>query len=120
MRADTLCRLTLAGCQALLAHGVRAVVDIRFPEEVARATHPFRDAEVVGVHYRNVPLNSGRDPALDADLFAAFIVSNGARRMRAALAEAVAAVFCNYVSAGRLALTPMAGPAARLVTPGCP
>jgi len=29
LRADSLCRLTLAGCQALLTHGVRAVAITR-------------------------------------------------------------------------------------------
>ena len=73
VRADSLCRLTNAGCRALVAHGVRTVVDLRFPEEVAKANHPFRDERFAsGVRYRNVPINTGRDPALDADLFAAF------------------------------------------------
>ena len=69
IRSDVLCRLTAAGRRALLEHGVRTVVDVRTPAEVARdwQAYPFReDATAPGeqmtrVRYRNVPFTSGRD-----------------------------------------------------------
>lgn len=72
VRSDVLCRLTPAGRRALLDHGVRTIVDVRTPSEVARdwAAYPFRDdaaagsdTEVPAVRYRNVPFTSGRDRA---------------------------------------------------------
>ena len=73
-RADTLSRLTAAGVHAVVKYGVRTVIDLQFPDETARTPHPFRDSPrtVPGVRYVNVPINSGRDPALDAQVFAAF------------------------------------------------
>ncbi|MSS70965.1 MAG: tyrosine-protein phosphatase [Candidatus Latescibacteria bacterium] len=41
VRADDLCRLTPAGCAALLDYGVRTIIDLRLPSECARALHPF-------------------------------------------------------------------------------
>ena len=41
IRSDDLCRLTPAGLAAVVAYGIRTIVDIRFPSEVARAAHPF-------------------------------------------------------------------------------
>jgi len=74
IRADTLCRLTPAGCKALVAHGVRTIVDLRFPEEIARLAHPFRNPVTAhnGVQYLNVPITTGRDPVRDAEVLAAF------------------------------------------------
>jgi len=73
VRADRLSRLTGAGVRAVVEYGVRTVVDLQFPDETARTPHPFRDAHeaVPGVRYLNVPINSGRDPALDPRVFAA-------------------------------------------------
>jgi len=74
VRSDKLSRLTAAGVRALVEHGVRTVIDLQFPDETARTPHPFRDSPrtVPGVRYVNVPINSGRDPALDSQAFAAF------------------------------------------------
>lgn len=41
LRADDLCRLSAQGRAALVAYGVRTVVDLRSPSELARAPHPF-------------------------------------------------------------------------------
>jgi protein tyrosine/serine phosphatase len=77
IRADTLCRLTPAGRAALAAYGVRTVIDLRFPSEVALAPHPFATPPAPaaggdGPRYLNIPVSSGRDPALDAEVAAAF------------------------------------------------
>jgi protein-tyrosine phosphatase len=68
VRADLLCRLTEAGRAALVQHGVRTVVDVRFPDEVARqAAHPYRDG-ADGVTYLNVPVNAGVEASRQAEL----------------------------------------------------
>jgi protein-tyrosine phosphatase len=41
VRADNLCRLSPAGCAALIDHGVRTIIDLRSPSELERAPHPF-------------------------------------------------------------------------------
>ena len=63
VRSDTLCRLTAAGQAALVAHGVRTVIDLRWPAELARdeVPHPFRARD--GVTYLNIPITTGRDEA---------------------------------------------------------
>lgn len=40
VRADSLCRLTREGRDALLAHGVRTVIDMRIPDEIDGDGHP--------------------------------------------------------------------------------
>jgi len=74
VRADTLSRLTAAGQAALVDYGVRTVLDLRFPGEAARDIHPFREASGSPEMpvYVNVPVNSGRDPSTDVQVFAAF------------------------------------------------
>ena len=78
IRSDTLCRLTPAGQAALLDYGVRTVVDLRFPEEVARDPHPFAAQPLQPppntrpVLYLHLPVNAGRDPSFDAALAQAF------------------------------------------------
>jgi protein-tyrosine phosphatase len=54
MRADSLHRLSPAGQQALLAYGLRTIIDLRRPSEVAREPNVLAAAE--GVAYRNLPL----------------------------------------------------------------
>jgi protein tyrosine/serine phosphatase len=59
----------------LVAHGIRTILDLRFPGEVARdwEAYPFQDE--LGraiVTYTNVPFNHGRDPELDEQVHAAY------------------------------------------------
>ena len=74
VRADNLCRLTPVGRQALLDYGIRTVVDIRFPSELARAPHPFAApaSDPTAPAYVNIPVNAGRNPSVDTELAAAF------------------------------------------------
>ncbi|MEO6350427.1 MAG: tyrosine-protein phosphatase [Candidatus Limnocylindrales bacterium] len=76
VRADLLARLTESGRQSLLDHGVRTIVDLRFPDEVAKdwEAYPFKDTDETehGVRYANVPFNTGRDPQDEAHLRAAY------------------------------------------------
>jgi protein-tyrosine phosphatase len=71
VRSDLLCRLTDTGRSAPVAHGIRTIIDVRFPDEVAHDWdfYPFRDdaaAEAgVGPRYVNVPFNSHRAPIED-------------------------------------------------------
>jgi protein-tyrosine phosphatase len=73
VRSDTLCRLSPAGRDELLRHGVRTVIDLRFPIELERdaVPHPFRES-AGGVAYMNAPINAGRDPAREAELSTVF------------------------------------------------
>ncbi len=57
VRADSLGRLSAAGWQALLDHGVRTVVDLRNDEERVEDAAP-RPAEIATVH---TPLDGNRD-----------------------------------------------------------
>ncbi|HWQ14365.1 MAG TPA: tyrosine-protein phosphatase [Roseiflexaceae bacterium] len=54
LRADSLHRLTPADQRALLEYGVRTIIDLRRPSEVARDPNVF--AAAGGVAYRNLPL----------------------------------------------------------------
>ncbi len=53
VRSDQLCRLNDGGREALLAHGVRTVIDLRTPAEVAKDPDP--DWHEHGVDYVVVP-----------------------------------------------------------------
>jgi protein-tyrosine phosphatase len=73
VRADNLCQLTGSGRAALVGYGVRTIVDLRFPQEVAATRHPFAEpADPDAPLYLNVPTSGGRDPALDEQVAAAF------------------------------------------------
>ena len=64
VRADNLRRLSDAGWQSLVDHGVRRVVDLRFPEELAEDSTP-RDAPVEVVHISL--LGPSRTPEWEAE-----------------------------------------------------
>src|SRR3954453_2755881 len=72
LRADNLCQLTPAGCADLRAYGVKTIIDLRSPTEMARAPHPFapQDASDVSPSYLNLPMLDEQDlegsTALDA------------------------------------------------------
>jgi protein-tyrosine phosphatase len=60
VRSDSLAALTEAGRAALADYGVRAVVDLRLPDELARHPNPFATAGDHGIAYTNVSI---LDPA---------------------------------------------------------
>src|SRR5262245_34452194 len=64
VRADILCRLTEAGRASLLGHGVRTVVDLRGPDELAEEPNPFCQPTTDDTLYLHLPVND--DPALVA------------------------------------------------------
>jgi protein-tyrosine phosphatase len=53
LRADDLVHLTPAGLQALLDFGLRSVIDLRWPEEVAAHPNPLMRTPI---HYRHISL----------------------------------------------------------------
>jgi protein-tyrosine phosphatase len=63
LRADNLCRLTPQGQAALIAYGVRTIVDVRNPSERAEAPHPFAQevARAGGLAYLALPLLDEED-----------------------------------------------------------
>jgi protein-tyrosine phosphatase len=60
VRSDSLAALTPAGRDALLAYGVRTVVDLRLPAEIEAHPNPFAKPGDHGVAYTNVSI---LDPA---------------------------------------------------------
>jgi protein tyrosine/serine phosphatase len=72
VRSDSLCRLTAAGQAALVAYGVRTVIDLRAREEAARASYALTAEGTPESQplYRNVPIFDEADAetiaALDA------------------------------------------------------
>jgi protein-tyrosine phosphatase len=63
VRSDNLTPLTAAGRAALLAYGVRSIVDLRRPEEAREHPNPFAEPGSHGLEYVNVPFE---DPAVYA------------------------------------------------------
>jgi protein-tyrosine phosphatase len=61
VRSDSLAALRPAGRQALLDYGVRSMVDLRLPEEVADHPNPFAEPDTHGIAYANVSI---LDPAV--------------------------------------------------------
>ena len=60
VRSDSPAALTEAGRAALAGYGVRAIVDLRLPDELARDPNPFAEPGDHGIAYANV---SFIDPA---------------------------------------------------------
>jgi protein-tyrosine phosphatase len=63
LRGDNLCRLTPQGCTALVDYGVRTIIDLRSPSELALAPHPFHE-QGQNPHrplYLNLPLLDAAD-----------------------------------------------------------
>jgi protein-tyrosine phosphatase len=82
IRSDSPHRLTPAGEQALIDHGVRTIVDVRLPSEVSEAAHAFVQPGDHGVAYINLsfmdPAIEPADPALVdlVDIYQAMLVQN--------------------------------------------
>jgi protein tyrosine/serine phosphatase len=55
--------LTDVGSAALIAHGVRTIIDVRAADEIADGwdRYPFKEHDLVG--YRNLPFSAGHDQA---------------------------------------------------------
>lgn len=70
LRSDSLCRLTDEGQAALVAHGVRTIIDLRSPSELALEPHPFATpAGHVGAPvYLSLPLLDEEDADAQAAL----------------------------------------------------
>lgn len=90
IRASTLGRLTAAGAETVGTHGIRTVIDIRWPNEVAMLPSPFAH----GASYRNVPVDAGMRMDLHGNAVAgtlpALLVKLAARE--SGIAEAIEAV----------------------------
>ncbi len=69
IRSDNLYHLNPQGRAALLAYGVRTIIDLRSPEEIAERPHPFADGRAgdSGVLYRNIRFSrDSDDPKVEA------------------------------------------------------
>ena len=51
VRSDDPARLTRAGQEALIAYGVRTIIDLRLPHEIAAYPHPFGEPGTHGITY---------------------------------------------------------------------
>lgn len=72
VRSDVLNDLTKAGTAALIAHGVRTVIDVRSADEIADAwdRYPFREHALV--KYRNLPFSAGHEETTMDDVRAVY------------------------------------------------
>jgi protein-tyrosine phosphatase len=68
LRADNLRRLTPAGCDALVAYGVRTIIDLRNHYELAIDPNPFAGASTAGDRpvYHHLPFEDETDAAANA------------------------------------------------------
>jgi protein-tyrosine phosphatase len=92
VRSDSPAALTEAGRAALADYGVRAIVDLRLPAELADHPNPFAEPGDHGIAYTNV---SFIDPAAAPPNAATTLAEDYLQmldRYRAGVAEAVAAV----------------------------
>ena len=56
VRSDSLTPLTEAGRAALVAHGVRSIIDLRLPRELEEYPNPFAEPGDHGIAYTNLSL----------------------------------------------------------------
>jgi protein-tyrosine phosphatase len=97
VRSDNLAALTPAGRQALVRYGVRSIVDLRLPEEVAGRPNPFAEPDTHGVGYANL---SFIDPAASPPPEAGTgTLADGYKRMLDHFGQAVAAVMAAIANA---------------------
>jgi protein-tyrosine phosphatase len=93
VRADNLNKLAPAGVAALVAYGVRTVIDLRDPRELEKYPNPLASAPPEGVVFVNVPLISDaeweaiKEPARMAE---GYVLT--ARLSHTNIASAIAAV----------------------------
>jgi protein-tyrosine phosphatase len=93
VRADNLNKLAPAGVAAMVAYGVRTVIDLRDPRELEKFPNPLAAAPPQGVVFVNVPLISDaeweaiKDPARMAE---GYVLT--ARLSHANIANAIAAL----------------------------
>ncbi len=74
VRSDLPTRLTGAGREALVAHGVRSIIDVRFAEELDAdgGRYPFRDAGEDAPRRHHVPFHFSADDGPDSVRHAAY------------------------------------------------
>ncbi len=71
VRSDVLTRLTPSGRAALIAHGVRTIIDVRTSDEIERdVDYPFRDDPDADPRYVNVSFVTELDEARAAEVHA--------------------------------------------------
>jgi len=97
IRADAVSELSATGWQALVAYGVRTILDLRFHEE--RAADPPRELDVAVAH---VPLFGEPDPEYAVELQARLAAApDGSAYVRAAYGEFLERHRDNFAAAVR-------------------
>jgi protein-tyrosine phosphatase len=95
VRSDSLTALTPAGREALVGHGVRSIVDLRLPHEVADQPNPFAEPAGHGIAYSNVSfVDPAAAPPQDTTTLA-----DGYKRMLGHFQKQVAAVMAAIAEA---------------------
>jgi protein-tyrosine phosphatase len=95
VRSASLTGLTPAGRAALIGYGVRCIVDLRLPDEVAARPNPFAEADGHGIVYANL---SFIDPTV-APPGDALTLADGYKRMLDLFQGEVAAVMAAIAGA---------------------
>ena len=93
VRSDSLAELTAAGRQDLLDYGVRSMVDLRMPDEIAAHPNPFATPDAHGVRYANVSfIDPAAPPPEEAAARMADDYKGMLRRFSRGVAEVMAAI----------------------------
>jgi protein-tyrosine phosphatase len=91
VRADSLCRLTPAGQEALHRHGVRTLIDLRTPREIAAEPGPFGAAATDDdLRYLHLPIPAAAVVEAPTPSQGYCLALDGAREAISRLAAAVA------------------------------
>lgn len=95
IRADALSYLTEAGKAALVAYGVRTIIDLRLPVELESDPNPFAEAGDHGILYRHISMV---DPSNMPDISPPRLADEY-KRMLATYGDGVAAVMTGVAEA---------------------
>lgn len=109
VRADNLNKLAPAGASALVAYGIRTVIDLRDPRELEKFPNPLAAAPPRGVVFVNVPLISEanweavKDPAwmVEGYVLIARLSGNNVAKAIAAVSDAPAGGVVIHCHAGK-------------------
>jgi protein-tyrosine phosphatase len=92
VRSDTLSSLTEAGRAALIAYGVRSIIDLRRPNEVQEFPHAFTVGDTHGIRYTNIPFQDPASPEEAEPEVLALIYARMLDRFQARVAAVMTAI----------------------------
>jgi protein-tyrosine phosphatase len=92
VRSDALSSLTEAGRAALVAYGVRSIIDLRRPNEIQEYPHAFTVGETHGIRYTNIPFQDPASPEEAEPQTLALIYAGMLDRFQARVAAVMTAI----------------------------